>query len=88
MDNSVEVLFGKFIKVENEINGYGLITFLVWHEAYGYFKVTEEIEADGKDVVIYYKEELEGTPYDFLSRAEDEWESLYEAKELEFVNLS
>lgn len=88
MDNSADVLYSDFVKVKNENNGYGLVTFFVWHEAYGYFRVTEEIEADSpEDVATYYKRELDGTPYDWCSKSEDEWELLYEAKELEYVSL-
>ena len=88
MDNSAEVLYDNLIKVKNENNGYALVTFFVWHEAYGYFRVTEEIEADSpEDVATYYKRELDGTPYDWCSKTEDEWELLYESKELEYVSL-
>ncbi len=86
MDNSVDIIYSELVKVENEDNGYGLATFLVWHQAYGYFKVTEEIESDnGEDVAKYYKTELEGTHYDWCSKSEDEWELLYESK---YVNLN
>ena len=85
----IDIFYDRFVKVENEANGYGLVTFLVWHEAYGYFKVTEEIEVDGgDDVVIYYKEELEGTTYDWESKTEDEWYNLHESKEFKYVNLN
>ena len=88
MDNSVDIIYSELVKVENEDNGYGLATFLVWHQAYGYFKVTEKIDVDGvEDVAQYYKTELEGTDYDWLRRTEEEWELLYEAKEFEFVSL-
>ncbi len=46
MDNSVYIIYSELVKVENEDNGYGLATFLVWHQVYGYFKVTDEIESD------------------------------------------
>jgi hypothetical protein len=79
-----DIIYDLLIKVEDDI----LATFLVWHEAYGYFKVTEEIDVDGiDDVAKYYKEELKNTTYNWLSKSEDEWESLYEAKKFEFVNL-
>jgi len=79
-----DIIYDLLIKVEDDI----LATFLVWHEAYGYFKVTEEIDVDGiDDVAKYYKEELKNTTYDWSSKSEDEWESLYEAKEFQFVDL-
>ena len=72
-----EIIYDKFIKVENEENGYGLVTFLVSHEAYGYFKVTEEIESDGWcNVATYYKNELQGTDFDWSRKSEDEWSNL------------
>ena len=71
----IDVLYDKLIKVENEDKFYGEATFLVWHEAYGFFKVTEEIDSDGFDSVAErYKNDLEGTDYDFCSKSEDEWE--------------
>ncbi len=87
-EGSCEIIYYTLIKVEDENNGYGLVTFLVSHEHYGYFKVTEEIEADSpEDVATYYKRELEGMNYDWSRHTEDKWQSLYEAKEIEFVNL-
>ncbi len=84
----IDVLYDKLIKVEDSSNGYGLATFLVWHEAYGYFKVTEEIESDNEeDAYTYYKNNLEGTGYDWIKRTEEEWGLLYESKEFEFVSL-
>jgi hypothetical protein len=78
MNDWVDVLYSDFVKVENEVNGYGLVTFLVWHEVNGYFQVTEEIDVDGvEDVVIYYKEELEGTHFDWCRYSEDEWYKMH-----------
>ena len=87
MDNSVDIIYSELVKVENEDKGYGLVTFLVWHEVYGYFKVTEEIDVDAADVAKYYREELDGTDYDWTYRTEEEWELLYEAEYFELVNL-
>jgi hypothetical protein len=37
-EGTCEIIYYKLIKVENDNNGCGLATFLVSHEAYGYFK--------------------------------------------------
>ena len=73
-----EIIYYNLIKVENENNGYGLVTFLVSHEYYGEFKVTEEIEADSpEDVATYYKRELQGMDYDWSRHTEDEWHKMH-----------
>ncbi len=73
-----EIIYDNLVKVENENNGYGLVTFLVSHEYYGEFKVTEEIEADSpEDVATYYKRELQGMDYDWSRHTEDEWHKMH-----------
>ena len=73
-----EIIYYNLIKVENEDNGYGLVTFIVSHEYYGEFKVTEEIEADSpEDVATYYKRELQGMDYDWSRHTEDEWHKMH-----------
>ena len=77
-EGDCEIIYYNLIKVENENNGYGLVTFLVSHEYYGEFKVTEEIDVDGVDcVATYYKTDLEGMDYDWSRYTEDEWHKMH-----------
>ena len=76
-EGTCEIIYYKLIKIENEDNGYGLVTFHVSHEYYGEFKVTEKIDSDGWcNVATYYKNELQGTDYDWSRYSEDEWKNM------------
>ncbi len=73
-----EIIYYNLVKVENENNGYGLVTFLVSHEYYGEFKVTEEIDVDGIIcVATYYKTDLQGSSYDWSRYSKEEWHKMH-----------
>tara|TARA_R110002020_G_scaffold464917_2_gene686010 strand:- start:270 stop:626 length:357 start_codon:yes stop_codon:yes gene_type:complete len=78
-EGSVDIEFSDFLKIE--FNDTAILTFLIYHEIWGYFQVSadydelhgfEDVPYNNIDLAKWYEDDIQGTPCEWDLRDLDE----------------